>query len=100
MNLKMDQQEISNMNNRKKNGRKNEQVYRCDNITRYDIHVTTAEDGRNSEVGRKKSGKAKTVGKPENNISIQIQTLSRKGRHSETQTMIFQNQTLHTEDTA
>lgn len=83
MNVKMDQQEISNMNNGKIGKEKVEekkmitQVSRCDNTKdRTFIHVTTAEDRRNSEVMEKKSGKVKNVCKPVRDISICIDSNS------------------------
>lgn len=97
MNLKMDQQETSNMKEKKI---EEKMMNKFPGATipkdKRDIHVTTAEERRNSEVGGKKSGKAKNVCRPVNDIGIKIRTLSRKGRLSETQAMLSQNQTLHT----
>lgn len=59
MNLKMDQQEISNMNNRKKK-KEEKKMDKFPGVTRpknkKDIRVTTAEERRDSEVGEIRKG--------------------------------------------
>lgn len=59
------------------------------------IHVTTAEDRRNSEVWKKNQERLKMSASQWKKHTYRFKTPSRKGRLSETRAVISPNQTLH-----